>query len=157
MPSHRTSRLVAHSARAMFDLVADVGAYPQFVPLCEALRVRSRKPLDDGREMILTDMTVGYKVFHDSFTSAVTLDPAGLAITVSYVDGPFSRLVNNWRFVDVAAGGSRVEFAIEWEMKSRMLALAAGAVFERAFGTFAEAFEARADKVYGKAGTTPHG
>ncbi len=151
MPSHKTQRKVSHSAEQMFALVADVEQYPKFLPLCEGLKIRARKTMDDGREVILADMTVGYKVFRDTFTSRVTLDPANRVIDVAYVDGPFSHLANQWRFVAEGDAACLVDFAIDWEMKSRMLAMAAGAVFERAFGTFAEAFEKRADGIYGKA------
>lgn len=148
MPTHRTTHRVAHTADEMFELVADVEKYPQFVPLCESLKVRGRRALKDGRELLLTDMTVGYKLFRDTFTSRVTLDRAARTIDVAYVDGPFSHLTNTWHFVPDGGTGCRVEFFIDWEMKSRMLAMAAGAVFERAFGKFSDAFEARADQIY---------
>lgn len=149
MPSHHTTRRVAHSATEMFDLVADVESYPQFVPLCEKLVVRRREERE-GREVLIADMTVAYALFRETFTSKVTLDRARLAIDVEYIDGPFSRLLNNWRFRPLDERASEVDFKIAWEMRSRALAMVVGAVFERAFRKFAEAFEARADRVYNR-------
>lgn len=135
----------------MFDLVRDVEAYPSFVPLCTALRVRKRTETPDG-EVIVADMEVGYRAIREKFTSKVTCDEAARTINVAYVDGPFRRLVNEWRFVDEADAGSLVEFFIEYEFRSRTLALLMGAVFDRAFRQFADAFEKRADEVYGRQG-----
>jgi coenzyme Q-binding protein COQ10 len=150
MPQFLTSRHVAHSARQMYDLVARVEDYPEFVPLCTALRVRKRLPNGAG-EILVADMEVGYRAIREKFTSKVTCDPDARTIDVAYVDGPFRRLVNRWRFVDKEGGGSTVEFYIEYEFRNRALALVMGAVFDRAFRQFADAFEARADKIYGAA------
>lgn len=148
MPSYRTTRHVQHAPRAMFDLVADVERYPEFVPLCQALKVREREE-HDGKTVLTADMTVAYALLRESFTSRVTLDPARLQILVEYVDGPFRKLENRWRFRATEGGGSAVDFYIDWELRSRALALVAGAVFDRAFRRFASAFEARANEVYG--------
>jgi coenzyme Q-binding protein COQ10 len=151
MPQFRTSRRVAHSAKQMFDLVAKVEDYPAFVPLCTGLRVRKRTPVGAG-EMLLADMEVGYRAIREKFTSKVTCDSDTNTIHVEYVDGPFRRLVNHWHFVDGPdEGASSVEFYIDYEFRSRALALVMGAVFDRAFRQFADAFEARADAVYGTA------
>lgn len=151
MPQFETKRRVAHTARDMFELVADVEKYPGFVPLCEALRVRGRQTLDDGREILVADMTVAYKVFRETFTSRVTLDRAKNEILVQYLDGPFKRLENRWRFVPVAEKRSEVVFYISYEFRSAALGALMGAVFDSAFHRFAAAFEARADEVYGAA------
>jgi len=136
----------------MFDLVADVERYPQFVPLCKALTVRSRKIDDDGRETLVAGMTVGYKLIRETFASRVTLDKPGLKVRVEYVDGPFSHLENNWTFRDEPEGeGSRVGFFIDYEFKSRTLGALMGSMFDVAFRKFARAFEQRADAVYGRA------
>ena len=102
MPSFRDERRVRHKAEEMFDLVADVERYPEFVPLCKALRVRSRRPEKDGRETLVADMTVGYKVIRERFTSRVMLDKPRLKVVVEYIDGPFSHLENIWTFRDEA-------------------------------------------------------
>ena len=158
MPSFRTARRVRHSATQMFDLVADVESYPQFLPLCQGLRVLRRQSLEDGREVIVAEMQVGYKAIRESFTSRVTLDRAKLEILVEYIDGPFSELQNRWNFVDEAptAGRqvSRVEFFIVYQFRSRTLGLLMGSMFDTAFRKFSEAFEQRAHKVYGTGAAT---
>ena len=153
MPSFRTSRTVRHSAADMFVLVADVEAYPQFLPLCKGLRVRKRSTSDDGLEMIVADMDAGYKAIRETFTSKVTLDQPNLRILVEYIDGPFRRLQNHWMFRDTATGEepqSVVEFFIDYEFRSRTLGFIVGSVFDAAFRRFSEAFERRADAVYGR-------
>ena len=149
MPTFRTTRRVAHTPQQMFDLVAEVDAYPEFVPLCEELRVRRRVQSGEGIETLVAEMSVGYKAISERFTTRVTLDRPRLRILVEYVNGPFSYLENRWSFLP-AQGGSDVEFYITYEFKSRALGLLMGAVFDRAFRKFAEAFEERADLVYGR-------
>jgi coenzyme Q-binding protein COQ10 len=147
MPSFRTTRQVRHSPAEMFDLVADVEKYPEFVPLCESLQIRRRVQSDDGVETLIAAMSVGYKAIRETFTTRVTLDRPRLRILVEYVEGPFSYLENHWTFKP-DAGGCRVEFYIAYEFKSFALGLLMGAMFERAFRKFADAFEARADVIY---------
>ncbi|MCZ0733581.1 type II toxin-antitoxin system RatA family toxin [Phreatobacter sp. AB_2022a] len=152
MPIFKTERRVAHKPAEMFDLVADVEKYPEFVPLCQQLRVRRRVNAGDGGvEILVADMTVAYKMLRESFTSRVTLDRPRLHILAEYLDGPFSRLENHWRFSSDGEA-TVVSFSIDYEFRSRALALVMGAVFDAAFRRFAEAFEARADAVYGAAG-----
>jgi coenzyme Q-binding protein COQ10 len=152
MPTFRTTRRVAHTPQQMFDLVAEVDAYPEFVPLCEELRVRRRVQSGEGIETLVAEMSVGYKAISERFTTRVTLDRPRLRILVEYVNGPFSYLENRWSFVPVQDGAD-VEFYITYEFKSRALGLLMGAVFDRAFRKFAEAFEERADLVYGRPAT----
>ena len=154
MPSFRNTRRVRHSAVDMFDLVADVEKYPEFVPLCQSLRVRRRVASGDGVDILVADMTVAYKVFRESFTSRVALDRPRLAITVEYLDGPFSRLENRWNFKPAGEAASDVEFFISYEFRSRTLGLLMGAMFDAAFRRFAEAFEKRADEVYRRPAVT---
>jgi coenzyme Q-binding protein COQ10 len=150
MPSFRSKRHVRHSAADMFDLVADVERYPEFVPLCESLKVRRRVASGEGVDILVADMSVAYKMFRESFTSRVTLDRPRLAITVEYLDGPFSRLENRWTFKPEGERASEVEFYISYDFRSRTLGLLMGAMFDAAFRRFAEAFEIRADQVYGR-------
>ena len=142
----------------MFDLVADVERYPEFVPLCERLRVRKRTPGEEGQgegtETLVADMTVAYKIMRETFVSRVTLDAPNLKIQVEYLDGPFSRLDNRWTFTAVSEQVCDVEFFISYEFKSRVLGMLMGAMFEAAFRRFAEAFERRADAVYGRVSTS---
>ncbi len=140
---------VPHSAQNMFDLVADVDRYPEFVPLCRDLRVRSRSEVE-GRDVLVADMTVAYKLFRESFTSRVTLDPDQMEILVEYLSGPFRHLENRWKFKPVDAHSCEVDFYLAYEFKSRSLQLLMGSVFETAFSRFADAFERRADEVYGR-------
>jgi coenzyme Q-binding protein COQ10 len=149
MPRFETNRPVRHAAADMFDLVADVEKYPAFLPLCEGLVVRGREPQSDGRTILIADMTVGYKVFRETFTSRVTLVPAEKFIHVSYLDGPFEHLDNRWTFLETSDGRSTVNFFIDYAFRSRTLSLVMGAVFERAVKKYTEAFEKRADQVYG--------
>jgi coenzyme Q-binding protein COQ10 len=149
MPSFSTKRRVRHSAADMFDLVADGEKYPEFVPLCAALRIKSRTDKGEGITVLIADMTVAYKIIRETFTSRVTLDRPNLKILVEYLDGPFKRLQNRWAFRPIGENVCEVEFFIEYEFRSRTLAVLMGAMFDTAFRKFAAAFEQRADRVYG--------
>jgi coenzyme Q-binding protein COQ10 len=153
MPQFRTKRRVKHSASDMFDLVADMERYPEFVPLCQSMRVRRRTTGGEGIETAVAEMAVAYKVVRETFTTRVTLDRPNLQILVEYLNGPFSRMENRWDFHPVAERACEVEFFISYEFKSRVFAMLMGAMFEMAFRRFAEAFERRADKVYGRVNT----
>ena len=109
MPEFQTKRRVRHSAPDMFDLVADVERYPQFVPLCSAMKLRSRTEQPDGKVVIVAEMTVAYKLIRETFRSRATLDRANLRILVEYLDGPFSRMENRWEFQPVAGQALRRE------------------------------------------------
>ena len=148
MKTFETTRRVAHSARNMFALVADIERYPEFLPLCKALKLQSRETLD-GKEVLTADMTIAYKLFRETFTSRVTLDPETLHILVDYLGGPFRHLDNRWEFRTAGEGACDIEFYIAYEFSTRPLELMMGAVFEQAFGKFAESFEARANEIYG--------
>jgi len=150
MPSFSTKRRVRHAAAQMFELVADVEKYPQFVPLCESLRVKSRTSKGEGIDVVVADMTVAYKLIRETFTSRVTLDRPKLQILVEYLSGPFSRMENRWTFRQSGEGACDVEFFIDYEFRSRVLAMLMGAMFDAAFRRFADAFEKRADAVYGR-------
>jgi len=149
MPQFSSKRRVRHAAADMFDLVADVEKYPQFVPLCTSMKVRSRTQKGDT-DVIVAAMTAACKVISQTFTSRVTLDKANLKILVEYLDGPFSRLQNRWTFKPTGDATCEVEFFIDYEFKSRTLAMLMGAMFDTAFRKFAVAFEQRADAIYGK-------
>jgi coenzyme Q-binding protein COQ10 len=156
MPKFSTRRRVKHSADDMFDLVADIERYPEFVPLCRAMRVIRRTQLAE-REVIIAEMAVAYKLIRESFTSRVTLDRATRTILVEYLNGPFSRMENRWSFRPTGAGAEadrapaqcEVEFFISYEFRSRTLAMLMGAIFDSAFRRFASAFERRADAIFG--------
>ena len=147
MPKFDKVHPVNHRAEDMYALVADVEQYPQFLPLCEALTVRSRRE-KGTRTLLIADMTVGYKAIRETFTSQVLLDPEKLAIDVKYLDGPFRYLINEWRFVPTGDSQCDVQFHIDYEFKSRMLGMLMGAMFDTAFGRFTTAFEERANTLY---------
>jgi coenzyme Q-binding protein COQ10 len=137
----------------MFDVVADVERYPEFLPLCESLAVESRTPTADG-SVLIARMAVGYRSIREAFTSRVTLKPAEPSILVEYLDGPFRHLENRWRFL-AAPGGCDIDFHIDYQFRSTMLALVMGAVFDKAVRHYAEAFEARARALYGAPSAAP--
>ncbi|MDI7863245.1 type II toxin-antitoxin system RatA family toxin [Rhizobiaceae bacterium n13] len=148
MPQFEKKQIVKHSADRMFDLVADIERYPEFLPLCEGLRIRSRK--ERGELLLLVaDMTVGYKAIRETFTTQVLLDKPHRVIDVKYIDGPFKYLDNRWRFEPAADGNQcTVHFFIDYEFKSRVLGALMGSMFDRAFHMFSDAFEKRADTIY---------
>ena len=148
MPSFKTVRRVTHSPEQMFALVADVDRYPEFLPLCTGLRVLRRVP-DGTKEALVAEMSVGYKAISERFTTKVVLDRAQRDIHVSYVNGPFRYLENRWEFRPDGQGCA-VNFAIDYEFRSIALGLLMGAMFDSAFRRFTQAFESRADDVYGR-------
>ena len=152
MPTFSNKRRVRHSAADMFDLVADVEHYPEFVPMCRAMKVRQRTAAEEGVETVVADMTVSFKLVRETFRSRVTLDRPKLQILVEYLQGPFSHMQNRWTFRPLDDRSCEVEFFIDYEFKSRMLGMLMGSVFDAAFSRFAAAFEKRADAIYGKAG-----
>ena len=149
MPSFTTKRRVPYSPRQMYDLVADIERYPEFLPLCEGLTLRSREDRPD-RTILVATMVAGYQAIRENFTTRVTLLPADQKVLVEYLDGPFKRLENRWVFKAVQGGGCDVDFYIDYELKSLMLGILVGAVFDKAFRKFSEAFETRARAVYGR-------
>jgi coenzyme Q-binding protein COQ10 len=149
MPQAHDTKFVPHDAVAMFDLVADIRRYPEFLPWCRALRVRSEDTDEQGRGLITADMVARFKGFEERFTSRVTLDRPALAIDVAYVDGPFRKLENAWRFTQLDGRSSRVDFMIDFEFRSRVLQLLARSMLEKALLKLSGAFVERADALYG--------
>src|SRR5882672_2646354 len=126
MPRFSSKRRIHHSALQMFDLVADVERYPEFVPLCRSLKIRQRTARPDGTEIVTADMTVSFKLVREAFTSRVTLDRPNLKIMVEYLKGPFSNLENRWSFEPKSDDACDVGFFLAYEFKSRMLAMLMG-------------------------------
>ena len=151
MPTFSTTRRVAFTPRQMFDLVADVESYPRFLPLCEALVVRKRMREGDT-DVLIADMTVGYKALRETFTSRVVLDAAALRVDAGSVpefsSGPFRRVENRWTFAE-APGGCDVGFYISYDFKSLVMQALVGGLFDRVFRRYTQAFEERAGEVYG--------
>jgi len=155
MPTHAERRVLPYSPEQVYALIADVEAYPEFLPWCSACRVRSRKPMGDGREVIEADLVISFKVFRERFGSRVTLSPGDRAIRVEYLDGPFRYLNNQWRFYDVEGTEGQkceVDFFVDFEFRSRVLQAVVGAVFGEAMQRVVRAFESRAEEIYGKPG-----
>jgi len=143
MPTHSEIKVLPYTPEQMFDLVADVGRYPEFLPWCVATRVRS----NDGRRMV-ADMAIGFKMFREQFTSRVTLERP-TRVDVEYQQGPFKYLENHWIFEADPGGGCRVDFRVEFEFRSRILEVAIGKVFTEAVHRMVAAFESRAQALYG--------
>jgi coenzyme Q-binding protein COQ10 len=138
----------------MFALVADIERYPEFLPMCETLHVRKR--CHEGvHEVLVADMTVAYKFLRERFTSKVRLEPEANQILVEYLDGPFKRLENRWRFHALGPSACEIDFFISYEFRSRTLQLLMGGVFDHAFRKFTTAFIERADFVYGRGQRVP--
>jgi len=142
MPSIHEVRRLPYSAQQMFDMVADVGRYGEFLPWVVATRVKS----DDGREMI-ADMLVGFKMLREKFTSRVIKDAPG-GLTVHYIDGPMRDLDNRWLFRDVAEG-CELEFSVSFTFRNPLFEKLAGQYFDKAFRKMVAAFEERAAVLYG--------
>jgi coenzyme Q-binding protein COQ10 len=153
MARFSNKRRVQHRADQMFDLVADVERYPEFVPLCQSLKIRHRAPGPDGTEVVVADMKVSFKLVSETFTSQVTLDRPNMKILVEYLQGPFSTLENRWVFEPHGEDSCDVGFFIAYEFKSRMLGMLMGTMFDTAFSRLSAAFEKRADVIYGKPGS----
>ena len=148
MPGIRETRKLPYSAEQMFDLVADVGRYREFLPWVIATRVRS----DSDTEMT-ADMVVGFKSLRESFTSRVQKDRPRM-IDVHYVDGPLQDLDNTWTFRPTEDGGCEIDFCVDFKFKNRMFERLAGQYFDRAFRRMVEAFEQRAAALYGSSNSS---
>ena len=150
MPGIRETRTLPYSAEQMFDLVADVARYGDFLPWVVATRVRS-----DSETQMVADMVVGFKSLREKFTSQVHKRRPEL-IEVHYVDGPLRDLENTWQFASMVDGGCRIDFCVDFSFKSRVFEALAGQYFDRAFRKMVAAFEARADELYGSSSSSAH-
>lgn len=147
MPTHSESRQLPYSAQQMYDLVADVAQYPEFLPWTAAARVRSEVEQPGGTILMEADLVVSFKVFRERFTSRVTLWPEARKIDTEYLDGPFKHMISNWEFVDTESGCD-VRFFVDFEFRNRLLQSAAGLFFYEAMQRIVRAFETRADALY---------
>ncbi|MFS4438957.1 type II toxin-antitoxin system RatA family toxin [Paracoccaceae bacterium GXU_MW_L88] len=147
MPQHAETRFMPYTPDQLYDLVADVKSYPEFLPWCAGARIRDRKPLDEG-EVIEADLVIAFKVFREKFGSRVTLKPEQKRIDTEYLDGPFKYLISHWDFAP-AEGGCNVDFSVDFEFKNRILAGVIGVVFGEAMQRIVRAFETRAKELYG--------
>ena len=146
MPTHTEKRIMPYTAKQMYDLVADVETYPDFLPWCAATRIR-KVTKDSHKTIIEADLIIAFKVFRERFGSKVTLKAEKFSIDVEYLDGPFKYLNNHWIFRDVD-GGCEADFFVDFEFKSRVLQALIGVVFNEAMQRIVKAFEMRADDLY---------
>ncbi|MDB2563646.1 type II toxin-antitoxin system RatA family toxin [Amylibacter sp.] len=146
MPTHTEKRIMPYTAKQMYDLVADVETYPDFLPWCAATRIR-KVTKDSHKTIIEADLIIAFKVFRERFGSRVTLKAEKFSIDVEYLDGPFKYLNNHWIFRDVH-GGCEADFFVDFEFKSRVLQALIGVVFNEAMQRIVKAFEMRADDLY---------
>ena len=151
MPKHQEDRVLPYSPHQIYDLVADVARYPEFLPWTAAARIRSRQPLADrgpGAEVMEADLVISFKVFRERFGSRVVLLPQTRQIETEYLDGPFKYMLSNWQVLDDPAG-CRVRFDVDFEFKNIILQKAIGLFFDEAMRRVVGAFEARAKQLYG--------
>ena len=146
MPTHTEKRLMPYTAQQMYDLVADIDSYPEFLPWCAAVRTRKVIPQDE-KIIVDADLVIAFKVFRERFGSRVTLKPNQTTIDVEYLDGPFKYLNNHWVFTNVD-GGCEADFFVDFEFKSKVLQVLIGVVFGEAMQRIVRAFEARAQQLY---------
>lgn len=147
MPTHQETRVVPYTAQQLYDLVADVARYPEFLPWCAAARIRSRRPEGDA-EVMEADLVISFKVFRERFGSRVTLYPDAQKIDTAYLDGPFRYMESTWGFRDVE-GGCEISFFVDFEFRNAILQGVIGLVFNDAMQRVVRAFERRAADLYG--------
>jgi len=152
MPSHSETKRLPYTAQQMYDLVADVGSYPKFLPWNSAARIRSRRPVSDPQsgagEVMEADLVISFKVFRERFGSRVTLWPGPMRIETEYLDGPFRYMRSHWAFRDIA-GGCEVDFHVDFEFRNAILQGIIGVVFNDAMQRVVRAFERRAAELHG--------
>lgn len=147
MPTHSENRHMPYTAQQMYDLVADVPSYPQFLPWCSGCRIRNEEITDEGR-IIEADLMISFKVFREKFGSRVELIEEDRKIITEYIDGPFKHMKSHWVFTE-AEGGCDVEFFVDFEFKNAILQSIIGVVFNEAMQRIVAAFETRAKSLYG--------
>lgn len=144
MPTHAERRVLPHTPQQLYDLVADVERYPEFLPWCVAARIKTRE-----ERRLLADLVIGYKLVRERFTSEVKLSPEALRIDVAYTDGPFKYLNNHWIFIPTADGGTEIDFFVDFEFNNKLLQKIIEVFFNEAVKRMVGAFETRAMQLYG--------
>ncbi len=153
MPRHSEHRKLPYTARQIYDLVADVARYPEFLPWTAAARIRKVEPLpgrSEGAEVMEADLVISFKVFRERFGSRVTLLPSEGRIETDYLDGPFRYLHSTWDIRDRPEGGCEVRFHVDFEFRNALLQKIIGVVFDEAMRRVVGAFERRARALYGE-------
>ena len=149
MPKYVERRVLGYSPQQMFEIVADVERYPEFLPWCLGTRITKREG-----DVLEADMLIGFRMFRERFGSHVELDRPGREINVRYTHGPFRYLLNRWRFLPHAEG-CEIDFYVDFEFRSRLLQKIMGALFTEAVHRMVSAFEARAGKIHGAPSAVP--
>ena len=149
MPTHAEKRRVPYSADQMYALIADIESYPDFLPWCAGARIRNRRQTARG-EVVEADLIVSFRVYRESFSSRVMLQPDRHNIDVHYMEGPFRYLNNHWRFKPISETECEVDFFVDFELRSRLLQSLIGVVFNEAMRRIVRAFEQRAEALYGR-------
>ncbi|MCC6919365.1 MAG: type II toxin-antitoxin system RatA family toxin [Alphaproteobacteria bacterium] len=155
MPTHAEKRLLPYTPEQLFDLVAQVERYPEFLPWCLASRIRKREG-----DLLVADLVIGFKMIRERFTSNVKLIRPG-RIDVWYADGPFKHLNNHWQFhpappsPELPGGGALIDFYVDFEFRSKLLQSVIGVLFNEATKRMVAAFEARARQLYGPVSPPP--
>lgn len=142
MTTHAEQRVIRHSPEQLFDLVADVRRYPEFLPWCLAARIRKQT-----EDHLVADLIIGFQMFKEQFTSHVSMDRDNLTIEVEYAEGPFKYLTNKWKFIKHPEG-CMIDFYVDFEFRSRLLQTVIESLFTEAVKRMVRAFEARADQLY---------
>jgi coenzyme Q-binding protein COQ10 len=150
MPAHSEEQVLPYSTQQMFDLVADIERYPEFLPWCRAARM-----LERGENECMAELVIYFKGMSESYTSRVTMrrpsdDISAGAIDVVMVKGPFQHLTNKWVFTPMPGGGCKIDFTLDFKFKSRIMEMMLGGIFSKATDKMTEAFQERADALYGK-------
>jgi len=143
MTQHSEKRIITHSPEQLFDLVADVRLYPEFLPWCLAARIR-----EETEDKLVADLIIGFQVFKERFTSHVRLDRQAMEIHVEYAEGPFKYLKNTWKF-NPHPEGCEIDFYVDFEFNSRILQTVIESLFTEAVKKMVRAFEQRAHNLYG--------
>lgn len=149
MPTHAERRYLPYTPDQLFNLVADVERYPEFLPWCVAARIRRREG-----EVFFADLVIGFKMIRERYTSKVVLNHAERRIDVKYTEGPFHHLDNHWIFVPAEDGGTTIDFFVDFEFRSKLLQKVIGALFNEAVKLMVASFEKRAKQLYGADGRT---
>ncbi|MCP5038176.1 MAG: type II toxin-antitoxin system RatA family toxin [Rhodobacteraceae bacterium] len=148
MPTHAEKRVLPYQPDQIYDLVADVMRYPEFLPWTAAARIKSRKELADGRTELMADLVISFKGFRERFTSRAVLDTKARRIDTSYLDGPFKHMNSFWH-ISEHPEGCEVEFFVDFEFRNAVLQKLIGVVFNQAMQRIVRAFEERAAELYG--------
>ena len=144
MTIHSETRIIHHKPEDLFELVADVKQYPEFLPWCLAARIRTQTEKE-----LIADLIIGFQVFKEQFSSKVAMDRNALLIDTTYADGPFKYLQNHWKF-RTHPDGCEIDFYVDFEFRNRLLQTVMETLFTEAVKRMVKAFETRADVLYKK-------